>query len=158
MFAVLCILTLANLAGVFFLFKKNNNQQINVSVDSSQFADLVKQQSETINKLTSNLPESVLKVITGSSNTHKGKLGELIGYLTIKAECDRIIPIGNLIDFISIKLPTDNHPGLIEFIDIKTGENARLSREQRQFRDLIKNKQIGFRTIKIDSLDGIADE
>lgn len=98
------------------------------------------------------LPNKMLQSITNSSNTHKGALGELIGYIRLQAQYDRIIPIGSIVDFICIKLPTTKTTGKIDFVDVKTGKNARLSKEQRALRDLIKAKEINFVELKIKEL------
>ena len=97
------------------------------------------------------LPNKVLQSITSSSNTHKGALGELIGYLQLRASYDRIIPLGNIVDFVCIKFPDDTIDGHIDFIDIKTGEYSRLSKEQRALQKLIEAKQINFIKLKVDT-------
>lgn len=97
------------------------------------------------------LPNKVLQSITSSSNTHKGTLGELIGYLQLHASYDRIIPLGGIIDFICIKFPDKSGPGHIDFVDIKTGNRCRLSKDQRALQDLIKEKQINFIKLKVET-------
>lgn len=90
------------------------------------------------------IPNKVLQSIQSSTNTHKGVLGELIGYLKLHAEYDRIIPLNNIIDFLAIKLPTETEPGMISFIDIKTGKYARLSKDQKLLKKIIEDKNIEF--------------
>jgi predicted Holliday junction resolvase-like endonuclease len=103
------------------------------------------------------LPEVTLHTIQGSANSHKGKFGELIGYINLKAQYDRIIPLGSIVDFMAITYPRDGKPGKIDFIDIKTGENARLTKDQRAMKQLLINKNINFVTMKIDSIEGMDD-
>src|SRR3972149_10453909 len=40
-------------------------------------------------RIVDDLPTKVLQSITSSSNTHKGALGELIGYINLRASYDR---------------------------------------------------------------------
>jgi len=101
-------------------------------------------------KAMSSLPDKIVNSITGSANVEKGKLGELIGYLSMKAEYDRIIPLGNIVDYMGIKLPTDDSPGYVDFIDIKTGKHSRLTSDQRKLKTLLDEKLISFKTIRID--------
>lgn len=100
------------------------------------------------------LPNKVLQSITSSSNTHKGALGELIGYLQLHASYDRIIPLGNIVDFVCIKLPDDTSMGHIDFIDIKTGNRCRLSKDQRALQRLIQEKRINFIKLKVETTTG----
>lgn len=95
------------------------------------------------------IPSKITQSIVNSSNTYKGAVGELIGYLQLKVSYDRILPLGDIVDFVCIKFPKEGEPGRIDFIDVKTGDNARLSKEQRQLRDLIKNKQTNFIQLKV---------
>jgi predicted Holliday junction resolvase-like endonuclease len=125
-----------------------------ISLDTSSFTNHI----EVISKSINELPESVLRTLTGSANTHKGKLGELIGYLTLKAEYDRIIPLGNIVDFMAIKLPSEGNPGHVDFLDIKTGDSARLNKDQRALKSILTKKLVNFKTIKIDSIDGVPDD
>jgi len=96
------------------------------------------------------MPTKVLQSIQGSVNTHKGVLGELVGYTKLHAEYNRIIPLGNIVDFIGIKFPSDTEPGCVDFIDVKTGNAKRLSKDQRALQKLITDKQIHFVKLKVD--------
>ncbi len=117
-------------------------------------ADLRDLETRILSRLSS-LPSDVVISVTNTANTHKGKLGELVGYVSIKGEYDRIIPLGNIVDFIGIKFPTSTTPGRIDFIDIKTGSAARLSREQSQLKKLLVSKAVSFRTVRIDDIEGL---
>lgn len=99
------------------------------------------------------LPEQITRSITGTANTHKGKLGELIGYIMMKGSYDRIIPLGNIVDFMAIRFPEEDKPGQVDFIDIKTGKHSRLTPDQRKLKSLLDKKAIGFRTIKVDDVE-----
>src|SRR5690606_15935370 len=112
---------------------------------SSQFSN--------INRQVIDMPSQVLKSITGSSNTYKGKLGELIAFIQLKAEYDRIIPLGNIVDFIGIDFGTKDKPGKIVFIDIKTGKNARLSADQKAIKKIIEAGNIHFSKFDIAEID-----
>lgn len=101
-----------------------------------------------IYKLIEGVPNKVLQSIVSSSNNMKGNLGELMGFLKLKAEYDRVIPLGNIVDFIGIKLPKDGKEGQIDFIDIKT-DKAKLSKDQSQLKKLIAEKRINFVKISI---------
>ena len=90
------------------------------------------------------LPNKVLYSIQSSVNTKKGALGELIGYIELEARYDRIVPLGNIVDFMCVKFPVDDDEGRIDFVDIKTGRSSRLSKDQRLLQQLIKDKKINF--------------
>ncbi len=104
------------------------------------------------------LPAAVLKALDGSLNGHKGKIGELIGYITLKAKYDRVIPLGSIVDFMGIRFPEGDDPGCVHFIDIKTGPNARLSKDQRHLKTLLTKGSVTFVTMNIDTVEGFADE
>lgn len=97
------------------------------------------------------LPTKILQSITSSSNTHKGALGELIGYINLRASYDRIVPLGNIVDFMAIKFPKGDEPGHVDFIDIKTGDKSRLSKDQRELQKLIEEKRINFLKLKVET-------
>jgi len=97
------------------------------------------------------IPNKVLKSIQSSVNTKKGALGELIGYIELEAQYDRVIPLGNITDFLCIKLPSDTEEGHIDFVDIKTGKYARLSKEQKALQQLIIDKKINFVKLSIST-------
>ena len=104
-----------------------------------------------LEKIVSQVPEKVLKSITSSSNVKKGALGELIGYVELKATYDRIIPLGNIVDFIGIKFDSESEQGYIDFIDVKTGKSARLSKDQKALQHLVSEKRINFVKVKVES-------
>ena len=102
------------------------------------------------------LPNKVLQSIQSSTNTKKGALGELIGYIQLEAEYDRIIPLGNIVDFMCITFPKNLPDGTIDmgqvdFVDIKTGKSARLSKEQKMLQQLIIDKKINFVKLAVNT-------
>jgi len=99
------------------------------------------------------LPDIIVNSITGTVNTHKGKLGELIGYISMKAEYDKIIPLGTIVDFMAIKFPKDDLEGCVHFIDIKTGKYSRLTPDQRKLKALLTKNVIQFKTIHVDEIE-----
>ena len=112
---------------------------------------IINYNTEQLHNIISEMPDKILKSITSSTNTKKGALGELIGYLELRASYDRIIPLGNIVDFIGIKFKTKDEEGCVDFIDIKTGKSARLSKDQKELQFLIENKSINFLKIKVES-------
>lgn len=105
-----------------------------------------------IHKALEAVPHKVLTTIISSSNNLKGNLGELMAFLKLNADYDRIIPLGNIVDFICIKLPKDGKEGHIDFVDIKTGNSAKLSRDQVGLKRLIEEKKIKFIKYKIEAV------
>jgi len=97
------------------------------------------------------MPNKLLQSIQGSVNVHKGVLGELIGYVQLRAQYDRIIPLGNIVDFICIKFPKDDQEGCVDFVDVKTGNKKRLSTDQRALQKLIDDKKINFIKMKVET-------
>lgn len=97
------------------------------------------------------VPTKTLNVIQGSVNTTSGKMGELIGFLKLKSDYDRLIPINDIVDFLAIKFPDENSLGCIEFMDVKTGKNARLNDDQRKLKQMIEENKdcISFTVVNI---------
>lgn len=156
------ILVLA--AGVFVLTSdmegiRNEVLDVKNKVDSPPSLPPVQIDLSTVEKsLTGEMkkiPDFVLQSLTGTANAEKGKLGELIGYLTLKAEYDKIIPLGGIVDFMGIKFPSKDgtSKGHIDFIDIKTGKGARLTPDQRKLKKLLDANSVNFRTIKVDDIE-----
>jgi len=152
MITVLLILVvlvqLAILGLVSFKIKQTKSEpqkQTFVSIDTRQ-----------IEAAIHDIPSRITQSIVNTTNTYKGAVGELIGYLQLKASYDRIIPLGDIVDFVCIKFPKDNVPGRIDFVDVKTGDKARLSKDQRVLRTLIQTKQINFIQLKVTD-DPVSD-
>ena len=91
-----------------------------------------------------NLPLRVLQTIQGSINPQKGKMAELLTYAELRYDYDRIIPLGQPIDFIGIK---NNQQ--IDFIEVKSGTSAALTEEEKHIKNLIAAGRVHFRLIKV---------
>lgn len=143
---VILIFLLVGMAAVvvFFGLKKVLVEHWKMEVDHLPAPQVHTIDLKPLEREIASVPGKVLQSIQGSVNAQKGALGELIGYIQLNAEYDRIIPLGNVVDFLAIRFPTDTKPGKIVFIDIKTGKAKRLSKEQKAVRELIENKQIEF--------------
>lgn len=90
------------------------------------------------------LPTKVLQVIQGSINPQKGKMAELLTYAELRYDYDRIIPLGQPIDFIGIK-----NNDKIDFIEVKSGLSHLLTDEEKHIKNLIVQGRVNFRLIKI---------
>ncbi|MDO8573193.1 MAG: Holliday junction resolvase-like protein [Candidatus Daviesbacteria bacterium] len=90
------------------------------------------------------LPSRVLQTIQGSINPHKGKMAELLTYAELRYDYDRIIPLGWPIDFIGIK-----NNERIDFIEVKSGNAALLTDEEKHIKNLIGRGLVNFRLIKV---------
>jgi len=90
------------------------------------------------------LPARVLQTIQGSINPQKGKMAELLTYAELRYDYDRIIPLGQPIDFIGIK--NNMH---IDFIEVKSGTTHFLTEEEKHIKNLIAAGRVNFRLIKI---------
>lgn len=90
------------------------------------------------------LPLRIMQTIQGSINPQKGKMAELLTYAELRYDYDRIIPLGQPIDFIGIK-----NNQTIDFIEIKSGEAFVLTDEEKHIKKLIAAGKVNFRMIKI---------
>ena len=90
------------------------------------------------------LPSKVLQVLQGSINPQKGRMAELLTYAELRYDYDRIIPLGQPIDFIGIK-----NNERIDFIEIKSGVSYILTEEEKHIKNLIAAGRINFRLIKV---------
>ncbi len=91
-----------------------------------------------------NLPAQVLQTIQGSINPQKGKMAELLTYAELRYDYDRIIPLGWPIDFIGIK-----NNERVDFIEVKSGNFATLTDEEKHIKNLILHGRVNFRLIKV---------
>lgn len=98
------------------------------------------------------LPAKTLNTIQGSANTTTGKLGELIKFIELQRAYDRIFPVGDIVDFIGIRFPNGDDKGVVEFIDVKTGDKAVLNADQKKLRTMINDSKetITFKVVKVD--------
>ena len=90
------------------------------------------------------LPVKVLQTIQGSINPQKGKMAELLTYAELRYDYDRIIPLGQPVDFIGIK--NNSH---IDFIEVKSGTAYVLTEEEKHIKNLVVNGKVNFRLIKV---------
>jgi predicted Holliday junction resolvase-like endonuclease len=97
------------------------------------------------------MPTKVLESIQSSTNHQKGKLGELIGYLQLNSQYDRLLSIRDTVDFIGIRFPKQGDPGTVDFIDIKNGQSARLTKDQMALKKILDGKHISFKKVKVDT-------
>lgn len=100
------------------------------------------------------MPQKVLESITSSANQQKGRLGELIGYLNLNSKYDRLIALRDITDFLAIRFPKDGQEGSVDFIDVKNGPNARLTKDQTILKGLIKDGKVRFYSFKIETSSG----
>ena len=90
------------------------------------------------------LPVRVLHTVQGSISPKKGKVGELIFYTRLLSEYDRLIPLGQPIDFIGIK-----NRRSIDFIEVKTGGSG-LSGEEAEIKRLVEEGNVRFLLMRTD--------
>lgn len=90
------------------------------------------------------LPVRILQTIQGSINPQKGKMAELLTYAELRLDYDRIIPLGQPVDFVGIK-----NNERIDFIEVKSGESFILTDEEKHIRKLVTEGRVNFRLIKI---------
>lgn len=144
------VLAIVQGIGLFLFWKKLGTKLNSISIPTPP-APIVNLNLTELKKSISDVPSKVLASIQSSANNHKGSLGELIGYLELHAKYDRIVPLGNIIDFMCIKFPSKDTPGSVDFVDVKTGQSSRLSKDQRELQRLIKNKQIQFIKLRVQT-------
>jgi len=96
------------------------------------------------------VPNTVLRTIQGSVNSTSGKLGELVQFIELQRAYDRLIPVGNIVDFIAVRFPTEDSPGVVHFIDVKTGKRAVLSKDQKKLRAIVQEGLVEFHTVKME--------
>jgi len=94
------------------------------------------------------LPSKILQVIQGSINPQKGRMAELLTYAELRYDYDRIIPLGQPIDFIGIK-----NDERIDFIEVKSGVSHLLTLEEKHIKNLIAAGRVNFRLIKVSEED-----
>lgn len=97
-----------------------------------------------IYKSIQELPNKILQTIQGSINPQKGKMAELLTYAELRYDYDRIIPLGQPVDFIGIK-----NGERVDFIEVKSGSNYELSEEEKHIHRLISLGKVHFRIIKV---------
>lgn len=114
----------------------------------SEVSPLVLEDLQPIKSALAQIPDKTVSKAVGRSSVERGSLGEMIAFLKLKADYDRVLPFHDVVDFIGIRFPRANQEGCIDFIDIKTGR-ARLTKEQIALRKMIQENRIGFHKVKL---------
>jgi len=106
---------------------------------------------EIVKKTIKDTPSKTLSTIQGSVNNTAGKMGEMMQLIELQRIYDRLIVVGDIVDFIGVRFPTEDSPGIVDFIDIKTGKSAALSADQRKLRDFIATigDGVNFKVVKV---------
>ena len=133
------LITLALLSGIligYSLIKKKKP----IEEKPNELIPIISTLSSNLDRLNE-LPDRILRNINGQISAKKGKIGELTTYMQLLAEYDRLIPVGDFIDFIGLKGDS------LDFIEVKTG-TSRLGKSQVQTKKLIEQHKIRFITVK----------
>ena len=112
-----------------------------------------------LKKLLAELPNKLLQAFKSSTSNIRGAMAEHISFLKLTSDYDRLIPIGNVVDFIGIKFDTkkESFDGHIDFIDIKTGK-SRLTQDQMKVKRLADGGRTRFVKIKINTDATVVEE
>lgn len=111
-------------------------------------------------RVFADLPQKILETLQGSANATSGKLSEIIKFIQLRSAYDRLIPLGDIVDFIGIQFPAQGVDGAIHFIDVKSGKRAALSHDQRKFKKLLTDhpEVVKFVTAKTEiKADGVEE-
>lgn len=133
-FQLLTALLLGIIIGILLILRFTSRSRN----ESGKSTDIAGQDVVALVDEVRKLPVRVLHTVQGSISPKKGKVGELIFYTRLLSEYDRLIPLGQPIDFIGIK----NHRS-IDFIEVKTG-GAGLSKEESEIKRLVEQGKIRF--------------
>lgn len=111
---------------------------------------LLEKKFQAMEKVLAGIPSKTLNTIQGSVNNTAGKLGEMMALLELQQQYDRLIVSKDIVDFIGIKFPTEDAPGCIHFIDVKTGKSASLSQDQRKLKSMFPEdlKHFAFKVVQ----------
>jgi len=110
------------------------------------------QDNDKLETMLAGMPNKLLQALKSSTSNLRGAMAEHISFLKLSSDYDRLIPIGNVIDFIGIRFDTskDSFDGYIDFIDIKTGK-SRLTQDQMKVKRLADSGRTRFVKIKINT-------
>lgn len=94
-------------------------------------------------------------VVKRSRATLKGKVGEQMAPLIPKFEHEPSDArfIGSPVDYVIFDGHSRNNPQAVTFVDVKTGEKARLSQIQKDFREVIEEGKVNWETLHIDNIE-----
>jgi len=109
-------------------------------------ADSVKEGQE----LLEDLPQDVMRSITGSLGKRTGKLNELMATFEL-TQYDRLFYLGDPIDFVGIKYDES-----VDFIEVKTSR-FRLTEDERKLRELVEAGRVNYVPLLVERI-GIAEE
>jgi predicted Holliday junction resolvase-like endonuclease len=97
-----------------------------------------------------NLPEQLLRSITGSLSKRTGRLNELMATFEL-TQYDRLFYLGEPIDFVGIKYGEG-----VDFIEVKTGR-FRLTEDEKRLKELIEQGKVNYVPLTVERI-GIAEE
>ena len=137
MLEVLIVIALVVLAGVIYYTRPVVAPKVAEVPDLTPIITNLVRDISTLN----GLPDRMVRSLNGQISAKKGKLGELATYTKLMAEYDRLIPVGDFIDFIGLKGDS------LDFIEVKTG-TSRLGKSQVQTKKLIEEHKVRFLTVK----------
>lgn len=94
-------------------------------------------------------------VIKRSRATLKGKVGEQMAplYSEFNHEPSEARFIGSPIDYVIFDGHSKEEPEAITFLDVKTGEGARLSPIQKGFKEVVESGKVRWETLRIEDIE-----
>ena len=154
--SVIALVVVASWWALFLKIKKIESEPTNLIIEDKPPKVIEKHipvspDFKALEKVIGDLPHKVLKSLEGSTNNMKGNLGEYMSYLKLSSAYDRVICRGNIVDFICIRFPSEDYEGTIDFIDIKTGRHARLSKDQNRLKKLIEAGRTNFVKVTVQT-------
>jgi predicted Holliday junction resolvase-like endonuclease len=116
-------------------------------------------EDQELKKELAQLPNKLLQALKSSTSNIRGAMAEHISFLKLSSDYDRLIPIGNVVDFIGIKFDSkkETFDGHIDFIDIKTGK-SRLTQDQMKVKRLADGGRTRFVKVKINTDATVVEE
>lgn len=94
-------------------------------------------------------------VVKRSRATLKGKVGEQVAPLLPQFEHEPSDArfIGSPVDYVIFDGHSRNEPKGVTFVDVKTGEKARLSPIQKGFREVVEEGKVNWETLRIENIE-----
>jgi len=128
--------------------KSLTEEQLNVASDkmrqsATEFMSTMHLIDKDITSKMKKLPKDTLKSIQGGISPRKGKVGEIMAYMKLMAEYNRLIMISDVVDFIGISNDA------IDFIEIKSS-TSRLSKDQKIVKKLILEGKVRWIESRVD--------
>ncbi len=103
-----------------------------------------------------NYEEKIRKDVAKRSRaTLKGKVGEQMAPLIPEFEHEPSDArfIGSPVDYVIFDGHSRNNPEAVTFLDVKTGEKARLSQTQKDFKKVIEEGKVYWETVRIENIE-----